>query len=238
MAEEAETAPTPAAEVEIFPVSLSSKAAALKQSIGPASGFQLSLGAKTLGAETDIIFKKRNIFPEELTLPDNKVALSPLWEFDLTNKKAYNRRQPLRLQLTYEASLAAKGIFFWNGKTWQALPSQIVDSTKRLIEAPIYLPYAKVIVLGDAKIMGEGQASWYNYKKCDCAASPDYPKGTKLKVTNIANGKSVVVKVNDFGPERDIFPARAIDLDVVAFKKIANKRAGVIEVLVEPVAKH
>lgn len=32
------------------------------------------------------------------------------------------------------------------------------------------------------------------------AAHRKYPMGTKLKVTNLANGKSVVVRVNDRGP--------------------------------------
>ncbi|MFA5935732.1 MAG: RlpA-like double-psi beta-barrel domain-containing protein [Patescibacteria group bacterium] len=89
--------------------------------------------------------------------------------------------------------------------------------------------------LGD--YMHAGSASWYKYKGCRCAASPDFPKGTRLRVRSVANPqKYTVVRVNDFGPERDKFPERVIDLDIVAFQELAPKGAGVIKVTVEPVA--
>lgn len=78
-----------------------------------------------------------------------------------------------------------------------------------------------------------GKATWYHYKKCLCAASRDYPKGTKLKVSNITNGKSVIIKINDYGPEK--WTTNLIDLDSTAFKKIASLRAGVINVKIETV---
>jgi rare lipoprotein A len=44
-------------------------------------------------------------------------------------------------------------------------------------------------------------------------------------VTNVANGKTVIVEINDYGPHgKD----RIIDLDKVAFSKIASLGAGVI----------
>lgn len=80
-----------------------------------------------------------------------------------------------------------------------------------------------------------GEASWYRYKECDCAASPDFPKGTYLLVTRVDKPeRSVVVRVNDFGPERDKHPDRAIDLDYVAFEKLVSPRAGLITVTVDP----
>lgn len=98
-----------------------------------------------------------------------------------------------------------------------------MGSTLRLVEVEAY--------------MAEGSASWYAYKKCPCAASPDFPKGTLVKVTKLSDlTKSIVVKINDFGPERDIFPDRAIDLDKVAFAALAPVGAGVIRVRVEPLA--
>ncbi|MFA6406941.1 MAG: septal ring lytic transglycosylase RlpA family protein [Patescibacteria group bacterium] len=98
-----------------------------------------------------------------------------------------------------------------------------MGATARLVEVENY--------------MAEGSASWYAYKKCPCAASPDFPKGTLVRVTKISDPvKTVVVKINDFGPERDIFPERAIDLDKVAFAMLASTGAGVIRVRVEPLA--
>lgn len=86
--------------------------------------------------------------------------------------------------------------------------------------------------------MDNGHASWYAYKGCNCAASPDFPKGSYVKVTNLKDpAKSVVVRINDYGPDRKIFPERVIDLDKVAFRKLASLGSGVIDVKVEPVEK-
>ncbi|MFH1620649.1 MAG: RlpA-like double-psi beta-barrel domain-containing protein [Patescibacteria group bacterium] len=83
--------------------------------------------------------------------------------------------------------------------------------------------------------MREGDASWYKYKNCRCAASVDFPKGTHVLVRRLDKPeKFTVVRINDYGPERDKFPERAIDLDAVAFAELASLRAGVIEVSVEP----
>lgn len=83
--------------------------------------------------------------------------------------------------------------------------------------------------------MREGKASWYAYRNCRCAASPDFPKGTRVRVTSKLTGKYTVVRINDWGPERDKFPERVIDLDAVAFKEFAPLGAGVISVKVEPI---
>jgi hypothetical protein len=85
-------------------------------------------------------------------------------------------------------------------------------------------------------IMRSGMASWYRYKNCLCAASPDVPKGTRLKVSRQDDpSRFVIVTVNDYGPDRRIHPERVIDLDYVAFAKIANPRGGVLAVNVEKV---
>ncbi len=82
-----------------------------------------------------------------------------------------------------------------------------------------------------------GMASWYRYKSCRCAASPDFPKGTALLVERADDPtRFTVVKVNDFGPERAFFPERAIDLDYEAFKEIGNPRGGTLAVRVEPLS--
>jgi rare lipoprotein A len=63
------------------------------------------------------------------------------------------------------------------------------------------------------------------------AASPDFPLGAKVTVTNQENGKSVDVKVNDRGPNVD---GRVIDLSKSAAKRIGiDKKQGVAPVTVE-----
>ncbi len=96
-------------------------------------------------------------------------------------------------------------------------------------------PQDEIVAIGTKVKLGKkhtGQASWYAYKGCDCAANPWLPKGSYVKVTNRANGKSVIVRINDRGP---FVPGRIIDLDAVAFKKIASLGAGVIDVIMEEI---
>lgn len=63
------------------------------------------------------------------------------------------------------------------------------------------------------------------------AASNKYPFGTKLKVTNVKNNKTVIVKVNDRGGFDKL--GRIIDLSKGAFAKIASVKKGIITVLIE-----
>ena len=63
------------------------------------------------------------------------------------------------------------------------------------------------------------------------AAHKKFPFGTKVKVTNEANGKYVIVEVIDRGP---FVRSREIDLSKRAFKEICtNKSAGVMLVTLE-----
>ena len=64
------------------------------------------------------------------------------------------------------------------------------------------------------------------------AAHKKLPFGTKVKVTNIKNSKSVIVKINDRGP---FVKGRIVDLSSSAFSRIADLGAGVIEVKIEVV---
>ena len=62
------------------------------------------------------------------------------------------------------------------------------------------------------------------------AAHKKLPFGSKVRVTNIKNSKSVIVKINDRGP---FVKGRIVDLSSSAFSHIANLDAGVIEVKIE-----
>ena len=63
------------------------------------------------------------------------------------------------------------------------------------------------------------------------AAHKKLPFGTKVKVTNEANGKFVIVEITDRGP---FAKAREIDLSRRAFMDIAsNKNSGVVNVKIE-----
>jgi len=96
-------------------------------------------------------------------------------------------------------------------------------------------PVQKIIYNGTKIEVGKitkGRASWYAYTGTMACASLQFPKGTWLRVTNRANGKQIIVQVNDSGPYSE---DKIIDLDKVAFQKIADLGQGVTEVKVEEI---
>lgn len=68
------------------------------------------------------------------------------------------------------------------------------------------------------------------------AASPTIAFNSLVEVTNIANGKTIVVRVNDRGPFKKInnsfipHPRRKLDLSKASFDSIANLNKGVIDI--------
>lgn len=63
------------------------------------------------------------------------------------------------------------------------------------------------------------------------AASWKYALGSCVKVTNLHNGKSVIVRINDRGPGKRLYlKGRVIDLSRGAFARVADLRDGVIPV--------
>lgn len=67
-------------------------------------------------------------------------------------------------------------------------------------------------------------------------ASNTHPFGTKLKVTNVRNNKSVVVTVTDRGAFSNY--GVLLDLSRAAFAKIADLSTGKITVIVSVLTKH
>lgn len=71
----------------------------------------------------------------------------------------------------------------------------------------------------------------FNMYSLTCAATSEYALGERLRVTNVKNGKSVVVVVTDRGPFGKI--GRSLDLSYAAFKEIASTKSGVIKTKIE-----
>ncbi len=59
------------------------------------------------------------------------------------------------------------------------------------------------------------------------AAHRELPFGTMVNVTNVKNGKSVLVRINDRGP---FVKGRIIDLTRSAFSSIGNLESGLIDI--------
>ncbi len=85
------------------------------------------------------------------------------------------------------------------------------------------------------KFEGKKTASGEIYKSSKMtAAHPTLPFGTKVKVTNLSNNKSVIVTVNDRGP---FVKNRIIDLSKAAAIKLDIIDQGVDKVKVESISK-
>ena len=66
------------------------------------------------------------------------------------------------------------------------------------------------------------------------AAHKTLPFNTMVRVTNLKNGKSVIVRINNRGP---YIKGRIIDLSLVAAQQIEMTKAGVVQVRVEVLRK-
>lgn len=100
--------------------------------------------------------------------------------------------------------------------------------------------------MGDTGFMQKGTASYYAdrfhgkktasgepyQKEALTAAHKTLPLGTKARITNLKNGKSVVVKVNDRGPHTK---GHIVDLSWRAARELGMIRAGLAQVRVEAV---
>jgi len=87
--------------------------------------------------------------------------------------------------------------------------------------------------------VGKPTASGEDYDMYDMtAAHPTLPLGSYVRVTNLRNGRAVVVKVNDRGP---VVPGRIIDLSYGAAKALQFENRGLQQVrldLVKPRTDH
>ena len=118
--------------------------------------------------------------------------------------------------------------------------------------APVSSVQAKSEVrkqVGKTKPYQVGTASWYGenfdgkptasgelYNMHDMtAAHLKLPMGSYVKVTNLRNGKAVIVRVNDRGP---VVPGRIIDLSYGAAQALQFRRQGLQRVRLDLVDPH
>lgn len=105
-------------------------------------------------------------------------------------------------------------------------------------------PTATKVPTAPVKLPQTGQASWYGADHQGTqtasgttfdqagftAAHPSLPFGSKIKVTNLANGKSIVVEITDRGPSSG---NRIIDLSQAAAKALDMIESGTANVRLE-----
>ncbi|BBM68271.1 septal ring lytic transglycosylase RlpA family protein [Rhodothermus marinus] len=95
-----------------------------------------------------------------------------------------------------------------------------------------------------ALYVAEGRASYYGARwagqrtasgeafdpEALTAAHPTLPFGARVRVTNLRNGRSVVVRINDRGPH---VPGRIIDVSYAAARALGMVRSGTVPVRIE-----
>ena len=129
-----------------------------------------------------------------------------------------------------------KTIVFWdnNQQDWRGLPS-FYNYQNQTVRAKSPFHFGKYKVINKPGIF-IGKASWFRDSLISqtpwAAASNDYPLGTKARVINLKNNKSVEIKILSTGP---FVHGRIIDLTRSAFAEIASPGTGIIEVKVEEV---
>jgi len=106
-----------------------------------------------------------------------------------------------------------------------------------------HTPFASHKNAGETQIASRGVASFYTEgtetasgEKFDThdltAAHPTLPFGTKLRVTNVATGRSVTVRVNDRGP---YVPGRNVDVSYSAAAALGMVGSGLAKVRMDVV---
>ncbi len=169
--------------------------------------------------------------------PENLQLISEIYKID-TQAKDYKIKFYYNIDSPY-----SKNIYQFDevSLSWQKL-----ESYNNIEEKYLSFSFSgiasgvKIAIFQDPQAY-DGIASFYNqaryrsfgYKNGNFAASRFYPKGTKLKVTRLLTGKSIIITVNDYGPEERT--GRLIDLDISAFKQLGSTKVGVIYVKVEPI---
>ena len=107
----------------------------------------------------------------------------------------------------------------------------------RMIAATVVMAVSVAMLSVDAGAE-TGRASWYaltsrtasgewSDPNAMTAAHPSLPFGTRVKVENLDNGRSVVVRINDRGP---FVSGRIIDLTRAAADRLGFLRRGVTDV--------
>lgn len=109
----------------------------------------------------------------------------------------------------------------------------------------VVCPGEKVEPIKPAEPISMTEASWYDYdlnglpwsESHRTTASREFERGTMVRVTNVENGKSVDVLVNDYGPElcpedkpNCEWADRDLDLSSFAFAQIADLQDGTVKV--------
>lgn len=192
--------------------------------------FQLHVDAGVLPVPATVDLSEADV--PSIAAPTGWERVSSVFTFDIKTPTRPTFGNSLTLSLKSDQdSLYKMQVFFFDrtSQTWRGLKStQTIDSD--VITANAHVPYAQVALFASHEAL-LGRASWYRSSRYPSGvASNDFPMGSMLRLTNVANSKSTQVKVVSTGP---FVYGRVVDVSLTAFKKIATHGEGIIVVRVE-----
>lgn len=166
-------------------------------------------------------------------LPNDKIFLSSIYEYSFSaNDARATILTPIALSLLYTSNSSPKFLYAYDAiqKKWTDI-TKAVDTGQRF-SSKLSDAYGIIAVVGDQGIYS-GRATWYRDKNKPLGAATNlFPIGTKVKVTNLDNGKTIEVEIVSTWRGRKGY---VIDLVSTAFKKIAPLGRGSTRVKIEKI---
>jgi rare lipoprotein A len=145
-----------------------------------------------------------------------------------------------------QSSVVSKNSGFVSSSRQAALerhPTSFFTTNRRMASAKKHTPFARHNNTAGTQTASQGVASFYTEgaqtasgEKFNTheltAAHPTLPFGTKLRVTNVASGRSVTVRVNDRGP---YVAGRVVDVSYSAANALGMVGKGIAKVKLDVV---
>ena len=164
-----------------------------------------------------------------LKIKITRVSISEIKEKETISYKTIIREDP-ELEKG-KTRLVQKGVKGIREKTYKIRKENGQEVSRKLIRDEVLQPAQNKIIYKGTKtiVYGTGIATWYNWISGMRAAHNSLPYGTKVLVTNLANGKQTTVTIVDHGIQGEAI----IDLSADAFSQIASLSQGKIRVRLE-----
>ncbi|HEB01410.1 MAG TPA: DUF348 domain-containing protein [Candidatus Portnoybacteria bacterium] len=195
--------------------------------------FQLATARATVGEVLDEL--KIQLYPQDSVSPDLNTPLAPNSSI-IINRSVFKQRiiVPFKTIFKDDHDLAY-GLtkIIQEGQPGQIEQTLLItfinlqETSQKILEEKIFTSARPKIIAQGTKLIftgfeERGKASWYTKSNRLIAAHPSLKKETSVLVTNLDNGKKVIVAIAGWGPDRSIFPQRVIDLSIGAFWKLGH----------------
>lgn len=185
-----------------------------------------------VGDKDEVNIDKEDTIVDKMTIEITRVAETEIAETEGISFRTVTTDDPAMER--GERRTVTRGQAGVRTKTYRVRRENGVQVEKTLLSSEVTRePTTEQITIGThVTLYGNGIATWYDLRHGYGAASNTLPYGTRVRVVNTANGKSVDVTIDDHG----IQGRAIIDLDAEAFEEIASLGQGVASVRLEKIS--